>query len=151
MLERWGQRSWSPKRWLMSCCIRLRLICRPEMREEESSLIEGAWEGLVCGCVPQINWAKVSRVAQRNKWVRGRLIMTEESWCKRIEQHQRGIAVVACGGFTNRWERRDVLWIVYSWSLLSQKTNSNLQNSGLRQYCECYLKRCCFVLRVWFV
>ena len=114
-------------------------------------LLEGAWDGMICGGIPQINWARgethCSKIAQRKSWIRGRLIVREESWCKTVEWHQRGSALIACGGTTNRWGGRDVLWIVYSWRRLSQKTISHVENSSLRLYCKCWLKRGYFILR----
>ena len=43
-----------------------------------------------------------SIIAQRNRWIRGRLVVREESWGKRVERHQRESALIACGGTTNR-------------------------------------------------
>ena len=68
---------------------------------------------MIGGGIPQkkINQREThsSRIAQRNRWVRGRLIVRGAGRCKRVERHQRESAVIACGGTTNRRGGRDVL------------------------------------------
>ena len=59
--------------------------------------------------------------------------------------------MIACGGTANRWGVRDVLWIVYSWRRLSQKTIYPLGNSGRRLYCKYWLERGRFVQRARLV
>ena len=41
-------------------------------------------------------------IAQRERWVRGILVLKEEGWCKRVEQQQRESEVIASGGTTSR-------------------------------------------------
>ena len=43
-----------------------------------------------------------SGFTQRNRWIRGGLIVREEDCCKMVERHQREPAVIASGGTTNR-------------------------------------------------
>ena len=160
MLERWGQKRWRSRRWLRRFCILLEWVLRLDKREDESVVSDRLSERRD---VRGVDWWRHSTkylikrethcgwVAQRDRWVRGSLIVREEGWFKRFERHQRERAVIACGGTTNCWEVRDVLWIVYSWRRLSQKTISLVENSGLRLYFKCWLKRGRFVLRARLV
>ena len=95
----------------MSCCIRLRLICRLDKREEEGAVSgvlvirrrmreNGLWRR--SANFLSLGETHCSRVAQRGRWIRGRLIMREKIWCTRVKRHQRGSAVITCGGTTNR-------------------------------------------------
>ena len=118
-------------------------------------VIGGAWDGLIGGGITRNIWTRethCSRIEPQNVWVRGRLIVNEENWCKRVERPQRESAVIACGGTTNRWEGRDVPWIVFSWRRLYQKkTIFRVEISGLRLYCKCWFKQGRFVLRARLV
>ena len=136
------------------------LICRLDNKEDEGAVSDGLvnrknkrWNGFWKHSAKYLSQWEIycSRIAQPNRWIRGRLIVREENWCKRVEQHQRESAVIACGGNTSCWGRRGVLWIVYSWRQLSQKTNFHVEKYGLRLYCMCWLIRGHFVLRVWLV
>ena len=80
----------------MSCCILIRVTCRLEKREDESAISDGLvirrsmrWYDLWGLSAKKLSQREThcSRVAQRNRRVRGRLIMREKNWCKRVERH----------------------------------------------------------------
>ena len=154
MLERWGQKRWRSRRWLKSVCILLKWVMCLDKRQDEravrarlSERKSMRWGDRWRHSTKYLRKREFHRswVAQWDRFVGGQLILREEGWCKRVEQHRQESAVIACGGTTNRWEGRDVLWFVCSWGRLSQRTISHIINSGLRRYCKCWLIRGCFL------
>ena len=159
MLKREEQCRWRSMRTLKSFCILLRWVFRLDKREDEGAVSDRLSDGRRMRWgdryrLPTIYLSKREthhgRVAQRDTWVGGKIIVREDCWCKRVER-QRQCAVIACCGSNNRWEGRNVLWIVYSWRRLSQKNISLVEKSGFRLFYKCWLKQSRFVLRARLV
>ena len=122
MLKRWEQKRWRSMRGLKTFCILLRWVLRPDKREDEGAVADRLCDGRSMRWGNQrrlytksLSKGEIHRVTVwRDRWVGGKLIVREEGWCKRVERYQRESAVIACGGSSDNWEARDVLWIVYS-------------------------------------